>query len=190
MFTNMIRVGALTLTGVLTVFVPGAVMAKVHTGKVYTVQTEASRLMKDVEERAYEIHDHALTLQAADTVSLDRSFFMDQATALRDDINDAGKVIAHLRALNAFETPADKTTVDRAEPMLAKVAASTTSLIDYINAHGNNMTSQQYTNLASSLASQTGSLWNLLHDSVRLSSLKVREKHLKADLSKTAHAKS
>jgi hypothetical protein len=161
--------------------------AKIHYKKVYTVQDESARTLKDIEEQAYELSDHAVTIEAAAGVSsLSRQFYVEQMEAVKEDVNAMGKEIAHLEALASYETSAERRTVNRVKPQLKKVAATVEEHLSFLNERPGQLESAAYRDLAATLTRQTESLWKTLHDSVALSDLAQRQQKLRKDLTATA----
>jgi hypothetical protein len=100
----------------------------VHSAKVYTIQDEAARILKNIEEQAYDLHDHALTLNAATGIqTLEREFFVEQMSAVRQDVNTMGAEITRLEALAESGSDVQRDAAAKAKPQLEAVAAETTA---------------------------------------------------------------
>ncbi len=159
--------------------------AKIHHTKVYTVADESARIIKDVEERAYEVTDHAGTIRAASSVpAFSRDLHALELEAITEDVNQMGKELARLEAMQDNETTWERKTVARTKPLLKQVAASADEAIRYVREYPDSLAMQQYQKLAKNLYDQSTALWNSLHDSVKLANLREREIRLRKDLQK------
>ena len=163
----------------------------VHRAKVYSIQDEAARILKNIEEQAYDLHDHALTLNAATGIqTLEREFFVEQMSAVRQDVNTMGAEITRLEALAESGSEAQRDAVAKAKPQLEAIAAQTTAGIRYLDEHPDRLQFPEYRKITASLASGTETLWRQLHDTDALASVSRREQRLRSDLAKTEGTKN
>lgn len=161
---------------------------RIHQSKVYTIADEASRIVKNAEEQAYEIHDHAVTVQAGTMQPMDREFFAAELEAMKQDINTMGQEFGRLEALASFETSQEKQIVETAKPQLKTIAETTNAAIVYLNEHPGLTDMPAYRTLTATLRQQTGTLWQTLHDSVKLANVQLREEQLRKNLARTTEA--
>jgi hypothetical protein len=155
---------------------------KTKVTKGYTVVHEAARILKDVEEQAYDVTDHASTLEAASRLGASREFNAEELDALRDDVNGMGKKMQLLEALSRNEAGWEQGTVKRVMPLLKEVAATTDQAINYVDSKPTEFALSDYGKITKKLYDQSTSLWTTLHDSVKLASLREREEQLKKTL--------
>ncbi len=157
--------------------------AAVHEKKVFTVQDEMWRTLKDVEVGAYDLHDHASNIQAAATTNrFDRSYYIAQLNAVKEGVNSMGKELARLEALLPVENPAERRITRAAKPQLQRIAATTTDAIRYFDSHPPLVEMPDYRKMSAALYQQTDALWKLMHDSVKLADTRVHEQQLRRDL--------
>jgi hypothetical protein len=161
---------------------------EVHHIKVYTIADEASRVLKDTEEQAYEMTEHTGTLLVATQMTAGKEFYIDQLDALREDVNDMGRNIARLEALRQNEQPWESTTVTRVTPLLKQLAATTGQAIRFMNDNPQEFGRPfpEYQNITQRLYDQSTTLWRVLHDSVQLADLRQKEERLRNDLQQTS----
>jgi len=156
--------------------------AKTQVTKPYTVVDEARRILKDVEEQAYDVTDHAGTLQAGTRLGSSREFNATELNALHDDVNGIGKKMALLEALAPKEASWERDTVNRVMPLLKQVAETTSQAIRYLDSKPVDFAPMDYAKITTKLYDQSSALWNELHDSVKLADLREREARLKKAL--------
>jgi hypothetical protein len=125
-----------------------------------------------------------LSIQAANPNQLDQDFYVGESSSIRDDVNTLGKMIAKLRALESYEQAPDKDVVERANSQLAKVASTTEEFIKYLKDNPGRFANPHFREMTTNLWEQSGALWSMLHDSVKLGDLKQRETHIQQDLAK------
>jgi hypothetical protein len=163
---------------------------KVHHERVYTIADEAARILKDVEEQAYEVTDHAGTLQMASGIAASsQQFHASELEAIKEDVNAMGKEMQRLQALRQSEAPWEQGTVARVLPLLKQVAATTDQEIRYVNDHPQKLALPEYRNMTKKLYDQSTALWKALHDSIKLANLREREMRLRKDLQDTSTLK-
>jgi hypothetical protein len=177
---NCLTTAVLVTVGIVT-FNPLSAQARPHSGTVYTVQDEASGLLKTVEERAYDLQNHADVMQAASTM-LDRDFFISQTNTIKEDVNAMGKTLARLQALEPVETSPDRDIVEHAKSQLAQIATTTDAAIRYLNDNPGRVQFPAYRNMTTSLQRETAALWEMVHDSIRLDNMTIREQKLKQEI--------
>ena len=154
-----------------------------HHTKPFTLADEASGLLKDVEQQAYAMHDHALTIQSGlGGVSLSREFFLSELAALKDDVNAAGKEVAKLQSLSSFEDPQQQQTLEHATPILKDIARTVDAQIQFLNTEPERLDLPDYRGLTRTLSRETGNFYQLMHDSIALSNTSKRENHLQKEL--------
>jgi Mg2+ and Co2+ transporter CorA len=160
--------------------------AKIHHQRIYTIADEAARILKDIEEQAYEVTDHAGTLHLASSIAPSRrEFNASELEAVKEDVNAMGKEMQRLEALRQNEASWEQETVTRAMPLLKQVAATTDEAIRYVNDNPQKLALPEYQQIAKKLYDQSAVLWKTLHDSVKLANLHEREGRLTEDLQST-----
>ena len=187
--TCAVSAGLFALTGVMAAKSAPSVEAqggrvRIHHVKVYTIADEASRILKDTEEQAYEMTDHTGTLLVATEVTAGKEFYGVQLDALREDVNEMGRNVARLEALRPDEQPWERSTVTLAMPLLKQLAATTDEAIRFMNDNPEKFGRPfpEYRNITQKLYNQSTTLWRVLHDSVQLADLRQKEERLRTDL--------
>lgn len=145
-----------------------------------TVDEEIAGLLKDARDQARDLHEHAMAMQAANPVQLDRSFYTSESTNIREDVNAMGATIARLQVLEPLSS--DKALIESAKAQLSTIAATTEHAILYLNENPKRLETPVYRNLTRSLTDETSTLWTMLHDSHRLEDLKTREQRIQSEL--------
>ncbi len=179
--------GLVAFAGTLIAQNPGAPehlgrKAKIHHAKVYTIADEAARVLKDAEEQAYEVTDHAGTIQTANGISEgSQAFYSRELGAIREDLNAIGKSMARLEALQENEKTWERRTVTRTMPLLKQVVATTEEAIRFLNDRPGRVAFSDHQKLTTKLYDQSTVLWKTLHESVRLAELRQREIRLRKD---------
>jgi hypothetical protein len=179
--TNCYLVATLLAGGIVTL-APVSALAKPGSTNDSAGQHEAAQLIKNVEQKAFDLHEHAVTMQAADASRLSRSFFIDESNAIKEDVNALGKSIARLQTLEKSENPTDQALVERLRPELADIATTTTQEIHYLNDNPDRLWQPGYQKLATLLRDETAALSETVHDSESLQKLAAREHKLRNDL--------
>lgn len=158
---------------------------KTHHEKVYTISDEAARTLKDVEEQAYEVTDHAGTVQAASRIEkVGQGFYASELQAMKEDLNAIGYKLQRLEALQQDEKSWERRTVARTTPLLKQVGATADEVIHYVDDNPQKLVFPEYQRMTLKLYNQSTALWKSLHESVRLASLRDRELRLRKDMAK------
>lgn len=179
---KQLLIGMLALACAVLTFAQSAKM-RIHSQKVYTITDEAARILKDVEEQAYEVTGHAGTLYAAGGLpGYSAQFHLSELEAVKDDVNAMGKEMQRLEALRENEAAWERETVGRAMPLLKQLAAATDEAIRYVNGNPQKLAFPQYREMTRRLYGQSADLWKALHGSVRLEDLQEKEARLKAQM--------
>jgi len=175
-----LAVSALLLTPA---FAESTGKSKLKYEKVYTIRDEAARTLKNIEEQAYTLNDHAFTVQAATSLkSAEHDFLVTQMNAIKDDINSIGKEVARLESLAPYESSPERRAVTRAKPQLEAIAASANANLRFLNDHPSQLDFGAYRDLSVTLSKQTETFWRTMHDSVTLANLAKRQERLRKDL--------
>lgn len=190
-FTVSLITSAVLAAAPLSAKDPNSGNIKVHHHRVYTTQDETAVALKNVEEQAYDLNDHAVTMQAGTRMeTLDRDFFVSQMGAIRHDVNKIGKEIARLEALSTYETSSERDTISRVKPVLEKIAQSADANLQYLNNKPEELNFPEYRKLTNTLQDETGKFWTILHDSVTMTNVEKREQSLRKDIGQVQTSKN
>jgi hypothetical protein len=105
----------------------------------------AIELLKNMESAANDAADQASTLDSA-TLSTNASWEVhaQKLQALKDDVNEIGRIVSRLEEMRTSLSPADLDSLDRATALAKEMAGNSQAAIHYLNVDQQNFWSPTY----------------------------------------------
>lgn len=105
---------------------------------------EINKLLTQAKSLAVQAEDHATTLKTYTTSGLSWESHASELNAMREHVNDLGKVAKQLSDARPQGSPWQQVAIDRIDPLLRDMAAQLTSTINHLNSHKSQIMMQQY----------------------------------------------
>ncbi len=140
-------------------------------------------VLKDFEFKAADAADRAATLDAnTRSPEVGWESYSVSLQALKDDINDMGRMLARLDTMRGSLTSADREVVDRAGATLKELAGNTSAAIQYSNRDRENYWTPTYRKYLTNMMAESDQLAASLNHAVELDKARAREKQLEKTL--------
>ena len=120
-----------------------------------------TNLLSQAKNLATQAEEHADTLKSYTTSGLSWESHASQLSAMREHVNDLGKVVSQLNDARAEGSPWQQEAIDRINPLLREMADHLTATINHLNDHKNQLQMQAYRDYTSAnydLASRTATV--------------------------------
>jgi chromosome segregation ATPase len=139
--------------------------------------------MKDLDARADDAADQASELQAnLLTSNSSWEVHAQKLQALKDDVNEMGRLLARLEEVRGTLGAEDREVLDRAAVVLKEMAANTTAAVQYLNVDQQNFWIPSYRKSVNNLVNESSQLSSSLNRVIALDKTRAREKHLEKSL--------
>jgi hypothetical protein len=103
-------------------------------------------------------------------------------TAVRNDVNRMGKMLANLQEMRDSATPAERAAIDKAAEWLPALAANTTEALNYLNKYQGEFWAPGFRNPVDALAVDSARIASATSDAVRLHELQAKARRLRRGL--------
>jgi hypothetical protein len=129
--------------------------------------TQSVELMKSLAYAANDASDQASELDAA-TLSANATWEVhaQRLQALKDDVNEMGRILTRLNERRASLSASDRDTLDHANTLLKDMAASSQSAIQFLNADQQNFWLPSYRKNVNSLVNESTQLASSLDHAI------------------------
>jgi len=139
--------------------------------------TQSVELMKNLAYAANDASDQASELDAA-AFSSNASWEVhaERLQALKDDVNEMGRILTRLDERRASLSPSDRETLDHAAALLKNMAANSQSAIQFLNADQQNFWQPSYRKNVSSLVNESTQLASSIEHTISLDKAHAKDK--------------
>ena len=139
--------------------------------------TPALELMKNLENAANDAADQASMLEtAAFAANASWEVHAQKLQALKDDVNEMGRIVSRLEEMRASLSPADVDGLDRAAALVKDMAGNSQSAIQFLNTDQQNFWIPSYRKNVTSLVNESSQLAGTVGRAIALDKARAREK--------------
>lgn len=139
--------------------------------------TQSVELLKNLAYAANDASDQASELDAA-AFSTNASWEVhaQRLQALKDDVNEMGRIVGRLDERRASLSASDRDSLDHATALLKVMAANSQAAIQFLNGDQQNFWSPSYRKSVSSLVNESTQLASSIDHAIALDKARVKDK--------------
>jgi len=138
--------------------------------------TPAADLMKNLEVAANDAADQASELEsAALETNVSWEVHAHKLQALKDDVNEIGRIVTRLDEMRSSLSPAALDTLDRVVPLAKNLAANSQSAIQFLNADQQNFWTPSYRKNIVTIENESNQLAAMASRAIALDKSRSRE---------------
>jgi hypothetical protein len=157
------KVNRLIPAGCLLAALAAAPVIAPAASRVFTQKDEAVQVLGELRDIAHETSDQADRLSSISTLGAsDWEVHSHTLQVLSDNINDMGRKLAVLQALQTAVPPERRTEIARATDIARGLAADTTRAIQFLQAHQESLWQPEYRKHTGNISKQADQLTQLL----------------------------
>jgi hypothetical protein len=156
---------------------PAASFAATRPTAAAREDVQTMELMKDLDTAAGDAADQASMLESA-TFSSNTSWEVhaQKLQALKDDVNEIGRIVSRLDEMRGTLSPADVDGLDRALALVKDMAANSQSAIQFLNADQQNFWMPAYRKNVTNLVSESAQLSSVVNRAIAHDKARAKEK--------------
>ncbi len=143
---------------------------------------DISRLLADARQRAVQLQHDSEQMATFTRSKVSWHSYATQLTAVKEHINQTGKIVADLQAVRDQGAPWQQTAIDRVYPMLKELAANTETTINTLNDHQGRVHMQPFQDYVQANAEMATDLAKVIGDFVDYGNAKGKAERLAAKL--------
>lgn len=143
---------------------------------------EASRLLQQAKTSAAQLRRDTAQMETYAKSKITWEGHAHQISAIKEHVNDAGKVLAQLHDASEGAEPWQQDAIDRITPMLHDMASNTEAIINHLNEHQGRTWVPEYQEYVKSNAETANDLHRLISDYLDYGNAKAKSQSLEHSL--------